>query len=58
MQSSRYKSQSFMRAFFNPLLPAEVTELEHGRFRVQQQVLRFDVPVADAKRVYVRQAPE
>lgn len=42
-----------------PLLPpAEVTELEHGRLWVQQQVLGLDVPMADAKRVDVRQAPE
>lgn len=43
---------------FPPFPPAEVTELEHGCLWVQQQVLGLDVPMADAKRVDVRQAPE
>lgn len=38
--------------------PAKVTELENSRLWIQQQILGFDVPMADTKRVNVGQAPE
>lgn len=37
---------------------AEVAQLEDARLGVEQQVLRLDVPVADAQRVDVGQAAE
>lgn len=39
-------------------LPAKVAELEHSRLWIQQEVLGFDVPVADSKGMDVGQAPE
>ena len=38
--------------------PSKVTEFEHTRLRVQQQVLWLDVSMTDALRVQVCQAAE
>lgn len=38
--------------------PAKVTELEHSSLWIEQQILGFDVPMADPKWVDVGQAPE
>ena len=36
-------------------LPAEVAQLQYGRFWIEQKVLRFDVSMADAERMNVGQ---
>lgn len=38
--------------------PAEVAELEHGGFWIQQQILGLDVPMTDPERMDVCQAPK
>lgn len=38
--------------------PAKVTELQHCRLWIEQQILGFDVPMADPKWMDVSQAPE
>lgn len=36
----------------------EVAQLQNARLRIEQQVLRLDVPVAYTQRMDVREAPE
>ena len=37
---------------------AEIAQFQNGRFRIEQQILRLDVPVADAQTVNVGQSAE
>lgn len=37
---------------------AKVAQLQYGRLRVEQQVLGFDITMADTERVDVRETPE
>lgn len=40
------------------LCAAKVAQLEYGRFRVKQQILRLDITMANAQRMDIGQASE